>query len=155
MIELFICISLLSWCSVCELHMPGHSIRVPWCRVIASFHHSIRGGRPAISCAFITIRRAISGAGDQLRLQKMHSVDGKFRYAHPRPPPKLPITLSSAMIYWRRKLERSSNKSNNSVALEEEIRKQASSSKAQPASPALYIQTCVSYNHHQFPPPPP
>lgn len=59
-----------------------------------------------------------------------------------------PITLSGAMIYWGRKLERPSSKSNNSVAVEKEIRRRACPSK--PDSHPSPTQPCLWTVTHSF-----
>lgn len=52
---------LFGYFSVLGVHNGG----IPWCTVIAPFHHWICGRMNAISCAFITIKRVISAARDQ------------------------------------------------------------------------------------------
>lgn len=68
--------------SLCNV-LPAHCRKVLWCRVIAPFHHCMFGSRPSISCEFITIKRAISGGGDQLRLLEACSEDGWSRFIPP------------------------------------------------------------------------
>lgn len=107
----------------------------PWSRVIAPFNHCICGSRPAVSSAFITIKKAISGGSMQCRWQDQI-------HATPYPKPtEATTTLSSTMIYCRRKLEQSSNKSNNCVAVEKEIRRKKCPSK--PGTIPLPTQPCI------------
>lgn len=77
--------------------------------------------RPSISCEFISIKGAISGAGDQLGLRETRRADG-WSTVTPRSPA---AALSNAVIYRGRKAEESSNKSYNSVAAVNAVRRQA------------------------------
>lgn len=56
--------------------------RLPWCNVIAPFHHWFCGSMSAISRPFITIKKAIRGAGDQLSLgYRKHAIEGRSGFA--------------------------------------------------------------------------